>query len=213
MPSSPLQNRVLPTGEIIATSSRGLFFGNRGGRLHDPSTRILLSRRWTSKRWICCCLSFKGRQRQVMGPGYTELFFLDEVTALASGHRPCFECRRQDAKAFGAAFSQGQDAPAPLKADAIDMILHEERLARPRPFLVPDEIKALPDGTMVLSDDQVLALRDGASWAWSEDGYRLDKPIAELAKIKGASVELVTPPSIVAALRHGFQPAWHPSAA
>jgi len=89
----PLQNRVSPFGELITTSARGLFMGNRGGRFHTAD-RTLTSRRWASRQWICCRLQFKQRHRKVWGDSYTELFFLDEVTALAAGHRPCFECRR-----------------------------------------------------------------------------------------------------------------------
>ena len=96
----PLPNRVTPFGEIVATLERGTLFCNRGGRIHDPATRTLLRRRYTSRRWICCVLDFKGRRRQVFGPGYTELFFLDEATGLAAGHRPCFECRRSRFLAF-----------------------------------------------------------------------------------------------------------------
>jgi len=118
----PLQNRVDPFGEFDSTVARGALMGNRGGRLHrDEGT--LGSRRWTSKRWIACRFEFKGRRREVWGIGYTELFFLDEPTALAVGHRPCFECRRNDAKAFLAAFPG-----APRNADAMDEVLDAERL-------------------------------------------------------------------------------------
>jgi hypothetical protein len=102
----PLQNRVTPFGELIATSTRGTMFGNRGGRFHRDD-KTLGERRHVSRRWICCVLDFKGRQRDVWGDSYTELFFLDEVTALAAGHRPCFECRRKDANAFAQAFAKG----------------------------------------------------------------------------------------------------------
>jgi len=95
----PLPNRVTPSGDLIATPARGTLFGNRGGRFHTDA-RTLTARRWASRRWICCVLDFKGRQRDVWGRFYTELFFLDEPTALAAGHRPCFECRRNDAEAF-----------------------------------------------------------------------------------------------------------------
>ncbi|MGF1545421.1 MAG: hypothetical protein ACFB00_13165 [Parvularculaceae bacterium] len=91
--------------------------GNRGGRLHDPKTKRLTRRRWASKRWISCVLDFKGRHREVMGPGYTELFFLDEATALAAGHRPCFESRRADAIAFAAAWALARGRYGPAKAD------------------------------------------------------------------------------------------------
>src|SRR4051794_26424644 len=89
----PRQNRVTPSGDIITTPERGTLMGNRGV-LHDADARIV--RRWQGKRWIACVLEFKGRWRPVMAPGrYTELFFLDEATALAAGHRPCAECRRR----------------------------------------------------------------------------------------------------------------------
>ncbi len=100
----PLQNRVDPFGELIATSARGLFMGNRGGRIHTDG-QTLTSRRWASRQWICCVLDFKERQRDVWGRYYTELFFLDEPTALAAGHRPCFECRRKEAEHFAALFA------------------------------------------------------------------------------------------------------------
>src|SRR5262249_21280802 len=95
----PLQNRVTPLGHLLAEPARGLFMGNRRGRLHSDD-RTLSSRRWASRMWICCRLHFNNRHRQVWGNSYTELFFLDEVTALAAGHRPCFECRRKDAEIF-----------------------------------------------------------------------------------------------------------------
>ena len=95
----PLQNRVNPFGELCAFSARGLFMGNRGGRFHTDA-KTLTARRWASRQWICCVLEFKGRRRDVWGSSYTELFFLDEPTAFAAGHRPCFECRRRDAEAF-----------------------------------------------------------------------------------------------------------------
>jgi hypothetical protein len=95
----PLQNRVDPFGELFADLARGTFMGNRGGRFHTE-TRTLTARRWAARQWICCELAFKGRHREVWGRFYTELFFLDEPTALAAGHRPCFECRRQDAEGF-----------------------------------------------------------------------------------------------------------------
>src|SRR5689334_14507846 len=120
----PLQNRVDPFGELFATPSRGLFLGNRGGRFHTDDQK-LIRRRWASRQWICCVLDFKGRQRDVWGRYYTELFFLDEVTAFAAGHRPCFECRRKDAEQFATLFA-GKSQRA--SAAAMDKVLHAERL-------------------------------------------------------------------------------------
>ena len=104
----PLQNRVSPFGELFAASARGTLLGNRGGRIHRDD-RTLGKRRFASRQWICCVLEFKGRRRKVWGDSYTELFFLDEPTALAAGHRPCFECRRAEARAFADAWARGQD--------------------------------------------------------------------------------------------------------
>jgi hypothetical protein len=109
----PLQNRVTPFGELVAAPARGLLFGNRGGRFHDRDARTLRRRRWASKQWICCVLDFKGRHRAVWRTGYTELFFLDEVTALAAGHRPCCECRRLAARAFQASILHGHPGRSP----------------------------------------------------------------------------------------------------
>ena len=95
----PLQNRVDPFGELQAVDARGSLMGNRGGRIHRED-KTLSARRWASRRWIACVCEFKGRHREVFGAGYTELFFFDEPTALAAGHRPCFECRRPEAEAF-----------------------------------------------------------------------------------------------------------------
>src|ERR1700757_1500892 len=123
----PLQNRVTPTGEIIATPERGLFVGNRG-IIHDPATRTLLRKRWSTPAWLTCVLEFRGRRRDVMATrSWSELFFLDEATAFAAGHRPCFYCRRDDANAFRAAWQAGKGV-AHASAPDIDEALHRERL-------------------------------------------------------------------------------------
>jgi hypothetical protein len=119
----PLQNRVTPTGDIIATPHRGLFTGNRG-IIHDPATKTL-TRRWASPAWLTCVCEFRGRRRTVMGGrSWTELFFLDEATAFAAGHRPCFFCRREDAVRFRAAWEAGNGATRLLARD-IDAVLQE----------------------------------------------------------------------------------------
>src|SRR5215831_17832148 len=119
----PLQNRVTPCGEILALASRGTFMGNRGGVLHDEKRRIL--RHYASRRWITCLLEYKGRHRAVMSPGrYTELFFPDEAVALAAGHRPCAECRRERFNAFKNAWNPN----ASVSAEEIDAELHRTRI-------------------------------------------------------------------------------------
>src|SRR5436305_15061795 len=144
----PLQNRVTPAAELVAVPVRGLFMGNRGGRLHRDDRR-LGSRRWTSRAWICCLLEFKGRHRAVWGDSYTELFFLDEPTALAAGHRPCFECRRRDAMRFAASWAAARNEPVPPRAAEMDRVLHAERLdgRGKRRHRLP--IDTLPDAAML----------------------------------------------------------------
>src|SRR5271154_1588180 len=123
----PLQNRVTPWGEILAVPQRGLFTGNRG-IIHDPATKPLLRKRWASPAWLTCVCEFRGRRREVMGGrSWTELFFLDEATALAAGHRPCFYCRREDANAFRAAWEEGNRV-SDVNAPGMDEVLHRERL-------------------------------------------------------------------------------------
>ncbi len=202
-----LQNRVAPNGDIVAAPARGLFMGNRGGRIHDPSTRTLRNRKWASKRWICCLTSFKDRQRQVMGRGYTELFFLDEVTALAAGHRPCFECRRQDARAFAGAWQRAFSLAAPPMADDMDRVLHRERVVSGEAARPMVETAGLPDGAMIAARENIYAVHGGSLLRWTFDGYA-DKRNRALTP----QAELLTPPAIVAVLNAGYAPEWHPSA-
>ena len=162
--SRPPQNRVDPFGEFHAVPERGAVMGNRGGRLHRDD-RTLAGRRWTSKRWIVCVCAFKGR-REVWGRGYSELFFLDEPTALAAGHRPCFECRRASAKAFLASFPG-----RPSGADAMDESLHRERVENRRKRLTRARLGDLPEGAMIARDGRAYAVRCGMLWPWSFDGY------------------------------------------
>ena len=149
-PDVPLQNRVTPLGELIAHPARGLVYGNRGC-LHDAEGRI--RRRYQVTRWIACRLEFRGcRRSPLMQPGrYTELFFLDEATALAAGHRPCAECRREDYDCFTSVW---RDLHGDAGADAIDARLHGERIdPETRGHrLHPAAADALPDGAFVLRD-------------------------------------------------------------
>lgn len=199
----PLQNRVAPTGEIIETSAHGLCMGNRGGRLHDGGRR-LGRRRWVSKAWIACRLAFRERRRTVMGNGYTELFFLDEATALAAGHRPCFECRRPAFGAFQSAWAAGVGRGLP-RAAAMDAALHAERCAvRGMADRPPAPVAGLPDGAFVLLDGDPFLVLAGALRRWRPEGYAGARPAT------GEAVVL-TPASTLACLRAGYRPELHPS--
>ena len=205
----PRTNRVTPLGELVATPDRGLVYGNRGC-LHDGAGRI--RRPFAVKRWIACRLRFRGWHRSpLMQPGrFTELFFLDEATAFAAGHRPCALCRREDYVRFAELWARRHGGPA--GADAMDGALHDERLtAGTRERRLHDaRLDDLPDGAMVL--------RDGAPWLvlgaellrWTTAGYveRAPRPARAAARV-------ITPPALLDVLRagwHGAVPLLHPSA-
>ena len=204
----PLQNRVTPFGMIVAVPQRGLFMGNRG-IIHDPATRSLLNRRWATKAWIVCLCAYKGVRRTVMGGrSWTELFFLDEATALAAGHRPCFFCRRRDANAFREAWAQGNGGAAPRAAE-MDEVLHRERLLgrSKRLHPLPAPVAELPDGAMVGSGEASYLVTGGKVLRWSEAGYSE----GESASLPMAA-RLLTPPSTVRALAAGYRAIIHRSA-
>ncbi len=195
---SPLQNRCAPDGSLHAVAARGTMMGNRGGRLHrDDGT--LGAARWRSRAWICCRLAFGGRRRRVMGAGYTEIFFLDEATALAAGHRPCFECRRAEARTFAALWPGAGAAP---RAGEMDRVLHGERLAAPESA----DFGALPWGALFRAGGDVY-LRADRPMLWSFTGYCRARPFDPREP-----VEALTPPTIRAILAGGYRPAVHPSA-
>lgn len=208
----PLQNRVDPFGQIHAVAARGLFTGNRG-TIHDPATKTLLARRWTTKAWIICDCGFQGRKRQVFGrntksggPGWTNLFFLDEVTALAAGHRPCFECRREKAKEFADCFGKAFGVAKPRVAQ-MDGRLHAERLAvsgKPRSLVYAD-LADLPDGAMLAVASTPYTIRDRRAPPWSFAGY--GSPV-EIACLASDQLQLISPPTIIAVLRAGYEPVW-----
>src|SRR5690606_3408197 len=168
----PLQNRVTPEGEIIAVAARGTMMGNRGGCLHGPD-KELGRRRWVTKQWICCELQFRGRHREVMAPGrYTELFFLDEATALAAGHRPCFECRRADAIAFANLWAQTEGRTGRMDAAHMDKVLHTERLGAGGTKRVhPCRLGDLPAGTIVRFEAKPHLVAGGELRPWTPEGY------------------------------------------
>jgi hypothetical protein len=208
----PLQNRVDPFGDIHAVDARGLFTGNRG-IIHDPATKTLLKKRWTTKAWIICSCEYKGQRREVMGrngpnggAGWTELFFLDEVTALAAGHRPCFLCRREAAKEFAACFAKGNELSS-ITAPEIDRRLHGERRASSGMVhrLTPEDAWKLPDGTMVEQAGLPLAVLGEWLVPWFNQGYGR---ICSRTGVEQADTFLLTPPSTVAAIRSGYRPIW-----
>jgi hypothetical protein len=195
----PLANRVDPFGTLFETEARGTLMGNRGGRFHDVETRVAGKKHWVSRQWICCEISYKNRQRSVWGKSYTELFFSDEIAALAAGHRPCFECRNADAKAFANAWGRATSA-LPPKAAEMDRILHEQRLQGKAKRLHRMECKQLANGTMILIQGRPHALCIGLAYPWHFSGYgpSVQRPSGD--------VDVLTPPAIIACLAHGYQP-------
>lgn len=211
----PKQNRVRPDGHIIATDARGTFMGNRGGALHNDNQELV--RQTYAKRWIICVLEFKNRQREIMTPGeYTELFFLDEATALAAGHRPCHECRRERALAFRAAvvndnplFPEGANTRFPM----LDDVLQCERMTeayyikdrRKRTYLT--SVDTLPNGVFIFYNQDFYLIWESEIYRWTPAGY-----LTPLARPVGENVVVLTPLSTVAALRNGYVLDLHASA-
>jgi hypothetical protein len=203
------RNRVTPLGELIATPARGLVYGNRGC-LHDDAGRI--RRRYNGRRWISCQLRFKDWQRKaLLQPGkFTELFFLDEATAFAAGHRPCALCRRADYNRFVEIWQTLH--PGQSSADVIDVQLHDERTdpgtRAQRHHDAP--VDGLPDGAFVLHDDTPHLVLGDSFLAWSPGGYRERRP-----RPVHAQARVITPTSLVAVLRTDWQslvPIVHPTA-
>ena len=205
----PLQNRVTPLGQLVAEPARGLVYGNRGC-LHDEAGRI--RRRYNGKRWIACRLEFRGWHREpLLQPGrFTELFFVDEATAFAAGHRPCALCRREDYRRFAALWSGLH--PGQKGADAIDAQLHGERVDPETRAQRHHEARLdqLPDGAFVLLEDMPYLVHAGRLLRWTAAGYAAP----ESTPSQGHAV-VITPPSLVSILRNDWRPAvplFHPSA-
>ncbi|MGI9500702.1 MAG: hypothetical protein ACR2P3_11725 [Geminicoccaceae bacterium] len=214
--SMPLQNRVTPKGDIQALAERGQFMGNRG-ILHDTAQRLSAAR-WRHPHWIICMLAYKGWHREVMLPrAYTELFFLDEATALAAGHRPCALCRREAYLAFQEALKAALYREERLSANDLDRMLHAARIVqgsrRQRRFEA--RLDDLPDSTMLTLPDEADLEKTDTVWLalgqhllrWRPGGYdrRFRRP-------KGGMASVLTPRPIVLALQKGYRPVLHPSA-
>jgi hypothetical protein len=205
----PLQNRVTPLSELVASPERGLVYGNRGC-LHDERRRI--RRRYDGKRWIACRLEFRGwRRGPLMQPGrLTELFFLDEATAFAAGHRPCALCRRPDYARFVEIW--GELHSGQVGADAIDAQLHAERVgpATRAPLRHEAPFDELPDGAFVLDEDEPYLVLGKWLRRWTPAGYR-----GRRARPRRGQVAVITPPSLLGVLRTDWRPLVplvHPSA-
>ncbi len=203
----PLQNRVDPFGMLHAVAERGSIMGNRGGKFHSAG-RDLTTRRWQTRSWIICVCDFKNRRRDVWGNGYTELFFLDEVTALSAGHRPCFKCQREKATGFlkAARAFHGSHDTSRFMAPELDRALHAQRRASSR---LPSQrrlLDDLPDGTIVEWSEAAWAIRGTNMLLWSFGGYcrSIERPPGQL-------VTVLTPPITVCALED-YQPEFHASA-
>lgn len=199
----PLQNRVTPYGEIVALPGRGLLMGNRG-ILHDDRRRIV--RPSQCRRWIACVLSYKGIRRTIMRPhSYTELFFLDEATALSAGHRPCAECRRSEYNRFKALWQACHGGE--VSAEGMDSQLHAERGGGRGKRTYRARVNELPDGAFILLDAAPWLVWNGELHAWSGCGYTKRRPLRGLR-----DVEVLTPPSTVAVVSAGYRPMVHPTA-
>lgn len=198
-----LQNRVNPFGNIIRTEARGLFMGNRGV-LHNDDKEIV--RPYKIKTWITCVLAFKNRRRPVMAPNrYTELFFMDEATSFAAGHRPCFECRKAEAHQFKSLWLKGNPDKGfneKTLIKEIDNILHEERIdSHNLKVMFEESPDALPDGTFVSIGEEPYLLNKGLLYLWSPGGYSAGIPLLESVKLP-----VLTPASVVNTFRAGYVP-------
>jgi hypothetical protein len=202
----PLRNRVTPLGELVAVTDRGLVYGNRGC-LHDGRGEV--RRHHATRRWIACRLRFRGWHRSpLLQPGkFTELFFLDEATAFAAGHRPCALCRREDYVRFNEIWIGLH--PGERGADTIDSRLHDERLDGRAQRRHEAPFRDLPDGTMVLNGAEPQLVRSAALRPWSPGGYGAPRPLPS------GTATVITPPSLVEVLRAGWSgvvPLLHPTA-
>jgi len=203
----PLQNRVSPNGDIVATSQRGMFMGNRG-ILHNDEKELVSNSK--IKGWVTCRLEFKGRKRELMAKGrYTELFFLDEATAFAAGHRPCAECRRERYKEFKSKWLEANSAL--LQGDstaisAIDKIIHAQRIHKQEKVTYQAPLNSLTDGVIVAIDSKNYLIWKEKLFSWSFDGYTPSD-----LSINDSGVKVLTPHSYVKMFKQGFVPMVHPS--
>lgn len=201
----PLANRVTPFGRFEATPHRGLLIGNRG-ILHDEQGKFGAAR-WRHPHWIACTLQYKGWRRRLLQPrAWTELFFLDEATALAAGHRPCALCRRADYERFRAAWQRAFALEKKPSAVDLDRELHRARIEGKGQRHHRARIETLPDGTMVELESNAWLVRGDALLKWSHAGY------SDRRKRGEGEVSVITPAPMVACSAAGYSPMLHPSA-
>jgi hypothetical protein len=200
----PARNRVTPTGEIVAIPLRGLFLGNRGC-LHEGQAIV---RRWNSRLWITCALSYKDWRLPQWAPRrFTVLFFHDEPVALAAGHRPCALCRRADYNRFRDAWVAARRVPPP-KAHEMDRVLHADRLDRGRQRTHERTWSDLPDGAFVAHDGSPALVAGDNLVPWSHAGYGKPRP-----RPSTGAATVLTPAITVEVLAAGYRPVIHPQAA
>jgi hypothetical protein len=200
----PLQNRVDPFANIFRTPARGTMMGNRGGALHNSDREIV--RGYKSRRWIACVLEFRGRYRKVMSEGrYTELFFLDEATSFAAGHRPCAECRRERYNAFRESWRRLKKQERPPFADEIDLELHPARIDSGKKLTYEVPLGSLPDGAFVCVDGRAHLVWYGALLLWTPEGY------AKKRRLVDCVATVLTPKPIVGCFQEGYVPEIHAS--
>lgn len=200
-----LQNRVDPFGRITATPARGTMMGNRG-ILHDDQRTVRKTH--AHQNWVTCALSFKGRKRPLMAPGrYTELFFLDEATSFAAGHRPCAECRRVHYNAFVAAWQQAHGGAVEGRSmpQTIDRALHKARINRSEKVTFDSPLDDLPDGTICSDGDTSVLIWQGRQHRWSFEGY-----MPQTTPLTG-TVHVLTPEPLIEVFRQGYRPEVHAS--
>lgn len=195
---SPLRNRVLPTGQIVADPARGLFTGNRGILVGRDGA--MSNRQWAARAWICCTLSFRGRSRPVAQPRtWTELFFLDEAVSLAAGHRPCAYCRRAEYNLFKGLWGGA-------RAVDMDITLHAERLDGRAKRLHSVALDSLPDGAFIWHAGTACLVQGDAIFPYAPAGY------ASPQRRPTGTGQALTPPGLLRILAAGYRPMLHPSA-
>lgn len=209
----PRRNRVDPWGDLHAVKDRGMFTGNRGCLVNDDEEVV---RHHHGQLWITCLTEFRDWRVQLARPGrWTPIFFLDDAVALAAGHRPCGLCRRQAYESYREAVTRAEDSDRPMGASNLNRRLASERLRRGRGLdraadrlLWSAEIARLPVGTVVVDRDRSpqLVLVDRLV-KFTFDGW--DRP---MRRPRSGRVQVLTPPTSVAALCHGYKPALHPTA-